>query len=55
VIRVVWVIRVARITELIKFIEIMVTTYFRFIWIFNVIRVIRACLREPGRGLLRFL
>jgi hypothetical protein len=49
-----WLIRLARITEFIRFIEIMVTTDFRFIWIFNVIRVIRACLREPGRGLLTF-
>ena len=42
------------ITEFISFIEIMVTWDFRFICILNVNRVIRACLREPGRGLLTF-
>ena len=39
---------------MIRFIEIMVARDFRFICIFNVIRVIRACLREHGRGLLTF-
>ncbi len=39
---------------MIGFIEIMVTMDFRFIRIFNVIRVIRACLRESVRGLLTF-